>query len=462
MTGRILILDNSTASREGLAARLARAFFTILPSGENEEPAQLARAWAPDLVLVSLLSEGGLSPATIVTLRTDPATRLLPVIALVQDGDAELRVAALAAGADDVFPPSVDDTLLLARIHSLLRARDEATLVASALDRGGAALLALAESAAEYEPAPRIVLVATRPEVARDWMRLVSKRIGDRMEVFTHAEALALAEASTGNAPDVMVIEAGNAGESPGIRLMTRLSAHGAFRRSAFCIITTDGDTATAAAALEFGADDTVSPHRMAAEFDLRLHALLRRKQHKDRLRRLMERELHFAVTDPLTGVHNRRYAQPRLAGIARQAADEGSRFAVMVIDLDRFKSVNDRYGHAAGDAVLVEVSRRLGAHLRVTDLLARIGGEEFLVALPRTSLDEAQEVAERLRAAICETPVQLPEGRRIRVTASIGVAVGPGTMNSDGRNLMEQADRALLSAKLGGRNLVACSTCAA
>lgn len=461
MTGRILIIDRKAASRELCRARLAGAFYTPLPAEDEESGLSLARAEAPDLALVTLAPAGRGQAAAIAALRADPVTQPLPIVALVPGNDPDLRVAALAAGADEALPQSVDEGLLLARIHSLLRLRGEATLVASAFGQGGGALLGLAEPAPEFEAPPRIALVAARPEVARGWKRLVRSRMGDRMAVLSHSEALNLLASAEGDVPDIMMIEA-NYDNSGGIRLMLRLAERGLFRRSAFCIVTEDGDSATAAAAFEFGADDVVSPGQMEGELDLRLHALLRRKHQKDRLRHLMERELRFAVRDPLTGVHNRRYAQPCLTGIARQAAHEGSRFAVMVIDLDRFKSVNDRYGHAAGDAVLVEVARRLTDNLRITDLLARIGGEEFLVALPQTTLDEAHEVAERLREAISGVPMQLPSGERVRVTASIGVALGGDTPSPDGRALMERADKALLSAKLGGRNLVNFSACAA
>ena len=170
-----------------------------------------------------------------------------------------------------------------------------------------------------------------------------------------------------------------------------------------------------------------------------------------------MEDGLRSAMIDPLTGVYNRRYAMPRLAGIAEQAQSEGSEFAVMVVDLDRFKSVNDRHGHAAGDAVLAEIARRLSDNLRMSDLLARYGGEEFLVALPQTGLAEARQVAERLRGVIGDTPVTLPSGQGLTVTVSIGVSVitTEQCAAADVAGLIERADLALMSSKTSGRNLV-------
>jgi two-component system cell cycle response regulator len=128
-----------------------------------------------------------------------------------------------------------------------------------------------------------------------------------------------------------------------------------------------------------------------------------------------------------------------------------------MVADLDFFKQVNDRHGHAAGDAVLVAVTERLRTHLRAGDLLARIGGEEFLIALPDTTRAEAQEVAERLCDAIRATPVAVPGARApIAVTLSLGVTVAeprPGLPPPTMQVLLEEADRALYAAKARGRN---------
>ncbi len=168
---------------------------------------------------------------------------------------------------------------------------------------------------------------------------------------------------------------------------------------------------------------------------------------------------LRLAMIDPLTGLHNRRYGLGQLNAIANHAQQTGGRFAVMVIDLDRFKSVNDRWGHAAGDAVLIDVANRLTANLRSNDLLARIGGEEFLIALPNTTQAEAGIVAERLCQAVKASPVVLATGTEIRVTISIGMTIVSSKGHDDPSGtvaeIVDQADRALMKSKSSGRNMV-------
>jgi len=139
--------------------------------------------------------------------------------------------------------------------------------------------------------------------------------------------------------------------------------------------------------------------------------------------------------------------------------------FAVMVVDLDRFKDVNDRYGHPAGDAVLTEVARRMGANIRHGDLLARIGGEEFLIALPETDMANASPIAQRLCQALKELPFVIPGFVPLNLTASIGLAIcdgGTSWAEEPVANVIDRADQALMVAKTGGRNQVTISRSAA
>lgn len=154
------------------------------------------------------------------------------------------------------------------------------------------------------------------------------------------------------------------------------------------------------------------------------------------------------ALTDPLTALPNRRGFERGMAGLRTPDAQA----ALMAIDLDHFKAVNDTFGHAAGDYVLQRVSMVLRASLRNCDLLSRLGGEELAVLLPETDAALARLIGERLRRAIDELEI-VWEGKKIPITASFGVAVAPGTVPMT--ELFERADVALYSAKRGGRNRV-------
>lgn len=166
--------------------------------------------------------------------------------------------------------------------------------------------------------------------------------------------------------------------------------------------------------------------------------------------------KLHdHAVRDALTGLYNRRHAMAVLVDEFRRSRRlAGARLVLALLDIDWFKQINDRIGHLAGDAVLLQLAAVLTDSLRSGDTLARIGGEEFALIMPDTSLEEAHSACDRLRKRVAETEFIVENNRRIEVTISIGLAEA-GTGIDDYRKLLGEADRYLYDAKTGGRNSV-------
>jgi diguanylate cyclase (GGDEF)-like protein len=171
---------------------------------------------------------------------------------------------------------------------------------------------------------------------------------------------------------------------------------------------------------------------------------------------RLARRLQNLAMTDTLTGLPNRRAMEARASQFEARGAEDGG-FAVVLMDLDHFKTVNDRHGHAGGDRVLAEVGRRLPPLLRQQDRLGRWGGEEFLVLLPGTDGASARQVAERMREAMQAEPVPMEDGRVIDITASLGVAEGAPGEGLEA--VLARADLALYRAKAQGRDRVVLDT---
>lgn len=161
----------------------------------------------------------------------------------------------------------------------------------------------------------------------------------------------------------------------------------------------------------------------------------------------------HLATEDPLTRLLNRRGLEDVLNISFAQAARQGLETSAIMVDIDHFKKVNDNFGHETGDQVIRAVARTLTRMSRASDVVARTGGEEFLLILPETSLGAARVLAERIRGAISDHP-QVVEQQRIAITVSLGVACAHGEVDLDG--LSREADRAMYIAKRGGRNRVA------
>jgi len=168
----------------------------------------------------------------------------------------------------------------------------------------------------------------------------------------------------------------------------------------------------------------------------------------------------YMGLTDALTGVFNRRYVDRRLLEEISRARRQGYQISFMYIDIDHFKRVNDTVGHGGGDEVLREVAARIKAELRLSDALARFGGEEFVVLLIDADLDSAAYVAERIRAGIAATMIELSHGVKVSITASAGVAslvqiAADQKPETQAAQLIACADEALYQAKEGGRNRV-------
>lgn len=457
MYGRILIVDGQATNRILYKVKLSEAFYRPLMAADGQTGLSLARSEKPELILLDLNLPDMPAKDMLRQLRCDPFTRAIPVIALTGSVDPADRLLALSEGADDVMSKPVSDLVLLARVRNLLRSREEHGAVASAWGMPAHSVLDLAEQAAPFDAKATVALISTRSQVALQWKHQLQPMLRENLVVMPPDLALILGGNPEHSArPDVYVIDLDHGANGEGLRLMSELTSRSATRHAAFCLNIEKPDADRCSMAFDLGADDVITSGLDPRELALRLRILIRRKRQADRQRATVEDGLRLAVIDPLTGIYNRRYAMPRMSGIAAQAAQEGSPFAVMVVDLDRFKAVNDRFGHSAGDLVLTEVARRLSENLRMTDLLARIGGEEFLVVLPQTSFDEAQIVAHRLRQVIAEHPIPQPSGPGLFVTASIGVAMAsPCDEPSEISVLVDRADRALLQSKTAGRNQV-------
>jgi diguanylate cyclase (GGDEF)-like protein len=205
---------------------------------------------------------------------------------------------------------------------------------------------------------------------------------------------------------------------------------------------------------LSAGADEFLSKPVNALELQIRMSSMLRIKRLADELERVNKNLAELATIDPLTQVANRRAVEQRLAHEFQRERRYKHPLACILIDIDHFKAVNDNYGHPTGDKVLIEVAAAIRESIRTTDLVARFGGEEFIVLAPETSSAAAHMVAERIRKSITEkTTAKMDQGLPV-VTASLGVSSTEISVGNE-TELVAKADAALYKAKHEGRNRV-------
>jgi two-component system cell cycle response regulator len=186
-----------------------------------------------------------------------------------------------------------------------------------------------------------------------------------------------------------------------------------------------------------------------------RVRTQIKKRRYTERLRDNVQTSIELAITDGLTGLFNRRYMETHLGTLVEQAATRNKPIAVLVVDIDYFKAINDGHGHDAGDDVLREFALRIRKAIRNIDLACRYGGEEFVIVMPETDMAVATIVAERLRRRIATEPFVIEQGARsLEVTISIGIAALSGT-GDNAATILKRADQALYRAKRDGRNRV-------
>lgn len=473
MQGKILIVDPIATNRIVLKVKLASAFYAVLQAATMAEAIEVAALQSPDLIISALELPDGSAARLCSQLAARPQTKHISVLALGYPTDSGTRIETLAAGVQDVLVKPVDDTFLLCRVRSLIRAYNAAAewQVRDETSRA----LGLAEPEVPFGPQGHCVLVGQHKTAIQTWAIALRPLLGVKLSLASGADIMR--DVQKEKAPDVfvLVIDANTSAASESLRLISALRANASTRHAGILVLQTQTDAALAANALDLGADDLMTDGFDAAELALRLKSLLRRKRMAEQLRDTVRTGLKAAVFDPLTGLHNRRYAMPHLARVAEHARSTGRAFAVMLCDLDHFKRINDVYGHASGDAVLVEVAERLRSALRAMDMVARIGGEEFMIVMPGTTLPEARSAALRICGLIGGRPFNIPgSATPIQITISIGIALDNAARASTdkmsspyrdtdlGQELMEQADKALYAAKVKGRNQVKLSRPAA
>jgi len=462
MSGRILIIDTVATNRIVLKVKMLTAQFYVDACSSRLEAEAIISTNRPDLILINLSDPVEDRHEFCRSLRNEHNTSGIAIIAVGVSDTSKARFAALDAGADDVLPRPMNDTLLLARIRSLLRVRS--TNQELLLRDGTRRALGFEEMQAPFDSIANITLISGKADKRADFANSLSDALMAPIRQLRPGSVLQhLAEKP---APDLIMIDSTHSDCEPNtfFHLVSDLKSRAETRAATQLVIVPHDDPETAAMFLDLGADDVVPEGIVTGELALRAKALIRRKLLHDRLHDTVRNGLHAAVTDPLTGLYNRRYVDAHLERLAEQSQQSRQELAVMMLDIDHFKAINDTYGHAAGDQTLVQLADRLQRNLRTIDLVARVGGEEFLVAMPRTTKLQARIAADRLRRLVNERPFVLSKDKRLDITASVGVAT-TGLGKCDGDQLHQvcaRADAALYAAKSAGRNQVAISKSAA
>ncbi|WP_161860553.1 diguanylate cyclase [Algicella marina] len=451
MSGKVLIVSPVPALRALFRVRLEADYFRVEVSDGFEDIFQKVESANPDVIVLSPETGARTCRQLCRALKLTPGSAGIPVLMVLPANDPPVP-EAFSAGADDIVLRSGSDAMLTARLRHLvrvrhmmdgLRLRGEAAQVLK-----GASVHARRSAYSDDQPVIRL-LPGTQFDGA-EWSRQLS--VGGYRTVTSGLDDLAGIDWSGTRACII-----GHDPESgcDGLLALSEMR-HNSETRGIPVIMVLRGETPVlAASVLELGASDFCEARMQSGELVGRVRAQLRNHRQAEVLRRVLAEGVHLSLVDPLTNLHNRRFAETELERMCRAAEAERRPAATMMLDLDHFKHVNDSYGHAGGDEVLRCVARRLREQMVDGDLVARLGGEEFCFVRPGVDAVGARRLAEAIRSAVERTPVLLPCGRRVDVTVSIGVAMIPAGTRPRVEHLLSRADRALYASKAAGRNCI-------
>jgi two-component system cell cycle response regulator len=452
MTARILVVDDIPANVKLLEARLLAEYFDVMTAADGYTALAICERNQVDLILLDIMMPGIDGFEVCERLKASQKTAHIPVVIVTALDQPTDRVRGLKAGADDFLTKPVNDLQLISRVKSLLRLKtlsDELRIRADSAHTMGIDDLTRAGEGRADETA-QVLLVDGR---ANSQERII-KALKPVADVLALSDPQAALFEAAESAFDLVIVNA-NFDDYDPLRLCSQLRSLERTRFLPVLIITEQGADDMVVRALDLGVNDyiirPVDPNELVA----RSLTQIRRKRYNDRLRASVKQTIELAVTDPLTGLYNRRYLDSHLNVLFNRSMARGRPLSVLITDIDRFKHVNDTYGHDGGDEVLREFANRVRSTIRGADLACRYGGEEFVVVMPDTSPEIAAAVAERLRAAIENAPFMLKHaGEALNVTASFGIASRITSVLTPDQ-LMKQADLALYEAKNTGRNRV-------
>ncbi len=451
MSARVLVVDDILPNVKLLEAKLSSEYYEVITATSGAEALEKVANEGPDLVLLDVMMPGMDGFEVCRRIKDNPAVAHIPVVMVTALTDAEDKVRGLESGADDFLSKPINDTALMARVRSLVRLkmaldewriRENTANQLGVVDKSASAMQESADKA-------RILVIEDKDFECRKIEETLTR--DHEYVAFVDSGMQAMEQVSQTDF-DLLIVSLNLSGED-GLRLVSHLKSNERTRQVPIVMIGEIDDMSRIAHGLEIGAHDYLMRPIDRNELLARVRTQVRRKRFQERLRATYEISLSMALTDSLTGLYNRRYLEVHLEKLLHKNIDNKKTLAVLMIDIDHFKAVNDTYGHNVGDQILKIFADRLKDKLRSFDLVARLGGEEFVVILPDVSEERAFMVAERLRTAIADEPFvcSVPQGS-LSITTSLGGALIDPTPHGV-EEVLKRADKCLYDAKEQGRN---------
>jgi two-component system cell cycle response regulator len=456
MSARVLVVDDILPNIKLLEAKLLGEYYDVVTAQNGEEALRKVTETNPDIILLDVMMPGMDGFEVCRRLKADPATAHIPVVMVTALTDSQDRVKGLENGADDFLSKPVNDTALMARVRSLVRLK--MTVDEWKARENTASQLGVVDTNATVMTMPTTGATILLVEDLSFEITKVKDTLAREQHTVIAAESGMLALQAIGQNAFDMIIVSLNLKNEDGLRFCSHLRSNEKTRNVPIVMLGNDSDMPRIAQGLEIGAHDYLLRPIDRNELLARTRTQIRRKRFQERLRANYEISLSMALTDTLTGLYNRRYFEVHLQKMLENAKLSRKSLGLLYMDIDHFKKINDEHGHNVGDEVLKVFAARIKDSLRSFDLVARLGGEEFVAILPDINPKLAYQIAERLRAAIADRPIECsaPNGS-LPVTSSFGGTVIEPDQADPARiqEILKRSDEQLYNAKHDGRNNV-------
>lgn len=413
MAARVLIVGEAADGLAAIERQLGDAGYETLIALADEALA-LARTDAPDVLILDGDTPDG--EALCAAAKADGETAHIPVMMSVSAADSAARVRGFAAGADDFFVRPATRAELVARTSALVRLKSLTDEVRVREATGG---VLGPRAVADVDPAEDRSTIAVIDDGSGLTAGLLTALGGFGAVATLPVERAVDRLRST---PCDMVVVALAEGRLDGLRLVSRLRSYRETRRLPILGCVDAENRGPLAKGFELGIDDAVTLPADMLVASVQIRTLLRRHRATARLQQDVRLSLPASAIDAATGLCNRNYMVRHLANLVARGRTNGGSLSVVLIEIDGFRQINERLGHAGGDAVLRDVAARVSNEMRSIDLAARFGGNRFAVVMPDAGHAGVKVAAERLRAAIAAAPITLGKLDRM-LTISIGIA---------------------------------------
>lgn len=446
MTARILVVDDLEPNIKLLEAKLLSEYYVVFTAFSGKEAIEILEKEKIDVILLDGMMPGMDGFETCKRIKANPATTHIPVVMVTALSDISDRVHGLEVGADEFLTKPVNDIALFARVNSLSRTKaviDELKLRNKTNAALGGKIVEFIDNFADNN----IVIIDDDVIQAKNIIKTLSK-LTNNIHLIKDIDNI-----STVNNIDLIIISC-QMDELDPLRVLSSLRTMEDLKNTAFMFLAEEENMKMVIKGLELGINDYFIYPVDENELLARIRTQLRRKKYQDELRNELDQSLNLSFKDSLTGIYNRRYFDVHIEQLIEDSKNTHSNICLVMLDLDHFKDINDKYGHQIGDLVLKSVTSALSESIREIDLFARYGGEEFVIVFSNVDIEQGFILCERLRKTVENLDIHIPESKEIiRRTISIGVSEYQNQESIV--QFIERADKALYKSKSSGRNKV-------